>query len=100
VGLLGFSPSVKVSRTAARRPERTSHTFSCLAVHTQFLQEDALWKKKGLQQNRPAYFYFVDLEKAFRKLELKTVLDILGRNNVPNGLVILIIYIIYIYIHK
>jgi hypothetical protein len=51
----------------------------------------------ALQYNRLAYFCFVDLEKAFDKLELKTEPDILERNNVPNALVI---FIKYIYINK
>jgi hypothetical protein len=38
----------------------------------------------------PAYFCFIDLEKAFERLELKKVLNILEVNNVPNGLVLLI----------
>jgi hypothetical protein len=46
--------------------------------------------EKALGCNRPAYFCFKHLVKEFDKLELKSVLDMLQRNNVPNGLVILI----------
>jgi hypothetical protein len=46
--------------------------------------------EKALEYNMPAHFCFIDLEKAFDKLELKTVLNILEVNNVPNGFVLLI----------
>jgi hypothetical protein len=46
--------------------------------------------EKDLGYNRGACFGFIGLEKAFDKLELKTVQDVLERNIVPSGFMILI----------
>jgi hypothetical protein len=53
----------------------------------QFLQDIA---EKALEYNSPVNLCFIDLENAFDNLELKSVLEILEMNNVPNSLIILI----------
>ena len=46
--------------------------------------------EKSLEFNKPAYLCFIDLEKAFDRLELKDILNILEQYNIPNGLILLI----------
>lgn len=46
--------------------------------------------EKSLEFNRPAFFCFIDLEKAFDRIRLKHVLNILEKYNVPDSLICLI----------
>lgn len=47
--------------------------------------------EKALEFNKPAFLCFIDLEKAFDSLQLNTILKILTKNNVPDGLIALIL---------
>jgi hypothetical protein len=49
-----------------------------------------VFTEEALEYKMAAYFCFIDLEKAFDRLDIKTVPNILEASNVPNGLVLLI----------